>query len=362
MRIKKFQLKNFKCLSDVQFEFGNLNLLVGANGCGKSSLIHSLLLLRQSYEQTGNVNNLITYGKYVNLGMAKDILYEYAEEDEDISYRFTAEYVYEELIYGYESESHILKRTNKAIDKLNDLNLWGSSFEYLSAERIVPQTTYSSIMKDSLLGMHGENALSFLEKYGDSLEVDNVFWDESGNKSLLYYVNQWLNHLFQGFSLRLSQISEADAVSLIYTEKSRDRVSYTHRPINVGFGITYVLPIIIALLKAKQDDLILIENPEAHLHPRAQRMIGELLVKAALTGAQIIVETHSDHILNGIRICAKKQLISPEIIKIFFFMKEDVGFKYNVNIYTPMIDKDGNIDIWPEGFFDEWDNELSELF
>lgn len=117
-----------------------------------------------------------------------------------------------------------------------------------------------------------------------------------------------------------------------------------------------------AIKKAKKDDLILIENPEAHLHPKAQRIIGELLVKAARTDAQIIVETHSDHILNGIRICTKKQEISPEQVKIFFFMKEDVGFRYNVNIYAPEMDEDGNIDIWPEGFFDEWDNALAELF
>ena len=87
-----------------------------------------------------------------------------------------------------------------------------------------------------------------------------------------------------------------------------------------------------------------------------------MLAKAARTGAQIIVETHSDHILNGIRICAKKQEILPEKIKIFFFMKEDVGSKYNVNIYAPEMDNEGNIDIWPEGFFDEWDNALAELF
>lgn len=362
MRISKFRLKNFKCLSHVQFEFGNLNLLAGANGCGKSTLIHSLLLLRQSYEQTGTVKNLLTYGKYINLGLGKDILYEYAEDTEDISYELAGGNEIIDLVYEYEAESHILKCKNEINSEYTKFNLWKDSFEYLSAERIVPQTIYSSIMQESLLGMHGENALSFLEKYGDSLEVNDVFEDGSGNKSLLYYVNQWMDMLFHGFSLKLSQISEADAVSLRYSEKSRDRVSNPHRPINVGFGITYVLPIVIALLKAQENDLILIENPEAHLHPRAQRIIGELLVKAAATGAQIIVETHSDHILNGIRVCTKKELISPEKIKMFFFMKEDVGTKYNVNIFAPVMDSEGNIDIWPEGFFDEWDNALAELF
>ena len=98
------------------------------------------------------------------------------------------------------------------------------------------------------------------------------------------------------------------------------------------------------------------------MHPKAQRLIGELLAKAATTGAQIIVETHSDHVLNGVRISAKNKIIAPSDIKMFFFMKEDIGSKYHTNIYLPQMDKDGNIDIWPSGFFDEWDNALALLF
>ena len=108
MKIDKFQLKNFKCLSKVTFEFGNLNLLAGANGCGKSSLIQALLLLRQTYERTGDMKQLFTYGKYVNLGMAKDVLYEYAEDDEDILYKLTGTDGEKELIYKYEAASRIL--------------------------------------------------------------------------------------------------------------------------------------------------------------------------------------------------------------------------------------------------------------
>ena len=139
-------------------------------------------------------------------------------------------------------------------------------------------------------------------------------------------------------------------------------VGNAHRPVNVVYGITYVLPIIIAVLKAKKDDLIILENPEAHLHPKAQRLIGELLVKAASTGTQIILETHSDHILNGIRISAKKNYINAEKVKFFFFLREDIGSKFNVNVYSPVLNQQGDIDVWPEGFFDEWDNALAEMF
>ena len=123
-----------------------------------------------------------------------------------------------------------------------------------------------------------------------------------------------------------------------------------------------MLPVLTALLKAKDGELIILENPEAHLHPRAQRLLGELISKAASTGAQIIVETHSDHILNGIRISVKNNDLEADKVKLFFFMRERVAEKYNVNVYAPVLAQNGDVDIWPEGFFDEWDNALAELF
>lgn len=363
MKIDKLKLINFKCLSNVTFEFGNLNILAGANGCGKSTLIQSLLLLRQSYEQYRNLDVLALYGKYINLGSAKDILYEHAGKNEEISYSlFNENGEKMEVSYEYVPESRMLNNWKKNLSNCHDFNIFGNTFEYLSADRIAPQTIYSSISQDDFLGNHGENALNFLERYGDTFKVDRIFWDDTNNEYLLYYVNKWMEKIFQGFRLQLSPIAEADAVGLRYSEKSRDWVSNSYRAINVGFGITYVLPILVALLKAKKDDMIIIENPEAHLHPKAQRIMGELLAKAATIGAQIIVETHSDHILNGVRISAKNKIISPSHIKMFFFMKEDIGVRYHTNIYSPQIDAEGNVDIWPEGFFDEWDNALAQLF
>ena len=81
-----------------------------------------------------------------------------------------------------------------------------------------------------------------------------------------------------------------------------------------------------------------------------------LFIWMTLLGAGVCVRTHSHMRMDII------DTFLPEKIKIFFFMKEDVGSKYNVNIYAPEMDNEGNIDIWPEGFFDEWDNALAELF
>lgn len=362
--LNKLKIKNFKCFSDVTFELSNLNLLAGANGCGKSSVIQALLLLRQSLEENGSLNKLSTYGKYVNLGLSSDVLYDYAETDNENIF-FELEDDSNNILkleYPYIPEKSVLKSKKMIEEREYTYNLFTDAFEYLAAERISPQTTYSIMDQSDALGIHGENAINFLERRGADYEVDRVFWDDTGNRYLLYYVNYWLEKMFPGFNLYSNRISEADAVSLRYKEKSRDMVSNPHRAVNVGYGITYILPVIIAVLKAKKGDLIILENPEAHLHPKAQRIVGELLVKAASIGAQIILETHSDHILNGIRISVKKKYINANKVKFFFFSREDVGSKYNVNIYSPVLNQEGDIDIWPEGFFDEWDNALAELF
>lgn len=82
--------------------------------------------------------------------------------------------------------------------------------------------------------------------------------------------------------------------------------------LNMGFGVSYSLPIIVALLSAREGDILVLENPEAHLHPRGQRKIGELVALAAANGVQIFMETHSDHVLNGIRLSVRNKKISSD--------------------------------------------------
>jgi predicted ATPase len=130
------------------------------------------------------------------------------------------------------------------------------------------------------------------------------------------------------------------------------------RPQNVGFGLTQIFPIIVALLAAQVGDMLLIENPEVHLHPRAQQDIGTLIARVAASGVQCIVETHSDHVLNGIRLAVKKGIAWPEDIAIHFFSQDEKG---ETSVLSPHVDMSGRLDAWPEGFFDQFDSALSQL-
>ncbi|MEG1094995.1 MAG: DUF3696 domain-containing protein [Lactococcus sp.] len=90
--------------------------------------------------------------------------------------------------------------------------------------------------------------------------------------------------------------------------------------------------------------------------------MGELIAKACAGGVQIIVETHSDHLLNGIRLAVKRKDIDRSLIRLNYFYRY---FEANKIVHTkssPTILDNGGLSDWPEGFFDEWDKAIDELF
>jgi predicted ATPase len=102
----------------------------------------------------------------------------------------------------------------------------------------------------------------------------------------------------------------------------------------------------------------LIENPEAHLHPEGQLVMGDLLARASAAGVQVIVETHSDHVLNGIRLAVKRGTLKATDTGFRFFQRNDVGA---AEIKKPTIGQDGMLSEWPSGFFTQWDDALVQL-
>lgn len=124
----------------------------------------------------------------------------------------------------------------------------------------------------------------------------------------------------------------------------------------MGFGLTQVFPIIVAALSAKAGDILLVENPEVHLHPAGQALMGQFLSQVAGAGIQVIVETHSDHILNGVRRAVKSEGLPPNQVAIHFFRPRTL--EGGAQVISPQIDKTGNLDTWPDGFFDQFDKDM----
>jgi predicted ATPase len=180
---------------------------------------------------------------------------------------------------------------------------------------------------------------------------------ETKSQALIDQVEAWMGEISPGTRITISPKPDIDLISMQYSYGD----SKLYRATNVGFGISYILPIIVAILASEPGTLILLENPEAHLHPKGQSKMGELLALAASCGVQIIVETHSDHLLNGIRLAVHDGKIEPEEVQLHYFQRQEKEGMMVSEVTSPNIDKNGRIDEWPDGFFDEWEKNLITL-
>lgn len=363
--IERVILENFKCFEYLDLECSNLNVLTGINSTGKSSLIQALLLLRQAYEVGRIENGLHLNGDIINLGLGQDLLYDESNRDViGISLIDDGDCLL--WNYQYEPESDYLRvfSLDDVVSRnLSKKNLFSDSFSYIAADRIGPQRyyrkSYHDIHDKNQVGYRGDLFVDFISERGNEDRVANekVFHPMGLGQTLLAHTEAWLSEISPGVNLEVVNYKEAGVLSLGY-RVNRTESARPHSAINVGFGISYVAPIVIALLKAKKGDLVILENPEAHLHPRGQRKMGELIAKAASGGVQIILETHSDHLLNGIRLSVKKRILERKLIRInYFYIQEGIHQKI-----SPAILDDGSLSSWPDGFFDEWDKAMDELF
>lgn len=89
--------------------------------------------------------------------------------------------------------------------------------------------------------------------------------------------------------------------------------------------------------------------------------MGELLALAASCGVQVVIETHSDHVLNGIRLAVHSGKLEPEDVQLHYFQRQEKQGQIFTEVVSPRIDRNGRIDRWPDGFFDEWEKNLITL-
>jgi len=363
--IQVIGIKNFKSIKEVQIETKSLNLLMGLNGMGKSSFIQSLLLLMQSDKLEQNIFDL--KGSLVQIGQGRDALYQYANEEQiefliyfsnDIVYNWKLKYQSDKdkltAIKGYDSpQMEIFRNLTK-------------NFQFISAERIGPQDLYdasSIIVSDKKhIGLNGEFTAYYLNVFGYEYVVNEKMRHlKAISNKLIEQVNAWLGEISPGISINTKYLPEIDKVILDYQFKIGHGETNSFKPKNVGFGITYVLPIIVALLCAESGKIIVIENPESHIHPHGQAQLGRLMALAAANGAQLFVETHSDHILNGIRVAIKATDIPKQDVNIMFFDKITSNQEQYSRITEIKVDEKGELSEYPIDFLDEWNNQLLNL-
>ena len=213
--------------------------------------------------------------------------------------------------------------------------------------------------RQSNLGTRGEYAWNYLyARQNETMaSTDPRCSQLPAGRQLLDVVNCWLQEITPGANIRLDEVQRADAVVAGFSfDRPNDVPTLRYRATNVGFGLSYALPVLMSLL-APPGSLCLIENPEAHLHPRGQTRLAELAVRAALAGVQVIIETHSDHFMDGVRIAVREGLIQPTQTAFHYF--EDDGGRTVVS--SPQVSADGRLSEWPTGFFDQHEENLARL-
>jgi predicted ATPase len=374
--IRFLSLTNFKCFDYLELEFAPLTLITGINGVGKSTIIQSLLLLRQSHDwRFLEENKAFVNGELVNLVSGSDIRYKWEEKNPEVKI---------EIEFSDGSESSWTLSTELGSDEIPikssalsgpvfGQNLFRYTFSYLYSERPGPRLGGYSLMgnfrhKGRLGTRFGELAPALF--FNVRSEKINIFISELKHPYCEDYtvfnnVNAWLSFIFSTkIDVRPKQKSSVE-VDLEFFISNGDKAPLSIPAVHSAFGYSYLFPVVLGLLTAEPGSLFIVENPEAHLHPSAQTKIGKLLALASQNGVQIIVETHSDHLLNGIRLMVKGDellgKVDQEKVLVHYFSSADIESSMVRSKKTIKIRTDGKLEAWPVGFFDEWERSLGQL-
>jgi len=371
--ISTLDIENFKCFSALRFRVSALTLLTGYNAGGKSSAVQPLLLLAQSTRHNPLRQSIILNGPHIRLGTVGDVLptnkalsnlvFKISEKDIEFTWRAIAKAGERkfEVTESISPELELLEiiSGNLVAETKTKLLATLTTLSYLSAIRQGPSDAYPTpeSSEDSAVdvGIDGRYAPYWYDQFVDEEVGEHRRHPNEPASSFRKQADAWLSTLFPGAKVNVQHNAQMALYALQF--RNSDFGDW-RRPSNVGYGFSYAFPIIVALLAAAEEQVIVIDSPEAHLHPYAQSQMGRIISHFAAAGVQIIVETHSDHFLNGVRLAVKDNKLAPSDLQVHFFTgATDSGH----GVLSLNIDKDGRIADWPEGFFDQSERDIARL-
>jgi predicted ATPase len=400
MLIKSLSLKDFKCFEQVDIDFGKITLLTGANSSGKSSLIYALLGIMQSkyFPQYFALN-----GELINMGGFDEVLRKKAEKREfeiNIFLGYYKDFYLTRWVQNGVNEQPQLKEMshsvytfknivdNKAIiettwdteeyNLLDELEKKGdivirqddskiiiedkepidiedyecdvyfrdliehNNFYFIGSFRLPPERTYYQKPNASKVGVNGEGYIDQIIKWEES---DKKKYDE-----LIVAVTEM--GLFK--TIQANKMKGGRFELNVQVNENSELASLT----DVGFGISQFLPIIVADLQMEDDSCLAISQPEIHLHPKIQATLGDYFCKQVNnTDKQYIVETHSEYLINRMRLLIVKGELKPEDVKLYYM--ENDGIK--TTTYAIELTTDGQIKNAPQGFFDTYEMDVMDI-
>lgn len=344
-------IKGFKCFIDDTISLGRLTLLTGSNASGKSSVIQSLLLLKYASESEGEEVELrLDEPRYAFDFGNSDSLINCDSLTDEVSIRINTG----GGIYFNGGEQRQNRQLYVHIDQLGLLKSYFSEgLLYLNAERQGPRYEHQKTMDgNAVFDCHGANiGYTIAENWNKKVQGSRLRRQTDDEAMFNVAMDDWVDYVFPGIAVRINMVGSQNYQILVRDKNHNVQTDST----NVGFGISYALPIVVAGLLAKERSWLVVENPEAHLHAKAQSNMGYFLGIMASSGLRVLVETHSEHIVNGIRrATVVSGRPSTNDINIYFFKGEN-------KIVPIYVDSTGNLSDFPIDFFDQSRQDMLEI-
>jgi len=373
--LRSLDLSNLKCFSALRVGLSPLTLFTGFNAAGKSTALHSLILLTQGLRLDPSSEHLPLNGPLIRLGSPEDVFLDdsnkakisVADAEEEISWRFDRQNAFQIEKATHRTPSGESREwdkmlwkpdgavaSNSLIDSIRDVIFLGAARGGTPDVYPSPDAVKNVVNAD--VGNEGQFAPWWYAEMADEVIEGARLHPGEARTSMRQQLGAYLGELFPNAEASADSIQRT---SLVRIGLRTGTTSDYRRPANIGYGLTYAFPILVALLLARREQVVIIESPEANLHPRAQSKMGGILARFAAAGVQVLVESHSDHVLNGIRMAVKKQVIPHSDVAIHFF--GGVDSKGNHGVISPSVDSKGTVDNWPEGFFDQGESDLAVL-
>ncbi|GAA2160192.1 putative ATPase [Humibacillus xanthopallidus] len=351
--IGELRVHNLKRFIDQSFRFTPLTVLTGLNSSGKSTIIQSLLLAYQAQLTTSNVVSL-NAEPGLQLGQPADVLAVDAATSriavsldvDDVWH----DWAFETQFEGAEAASYLVRTENSDA---------GISLTYLGAERVGPRTsqavspTPTSRDDETVhLGDDGRFVAHALAVHGRREVAQPLLHPQQSKVTTLHSQTEaWMSELVGRVQFDARLIPRTDLATLHVRSTS---ATDWFLPTNVGFGISYALPIVVAGLGARPNSVLIVDSPEAHLHPAAQSSLARFLALVAAGGVQVVIETHSDHVLNGVRRAVVDALVDAEDVIVHFLAGDRDPTEIELN-------ERGRPTAWPLGFFDQLEVDLRHI-
>jgi predicted ATPase len=351
--IDLLSIRGFKRFDSAQLSIEPLTVLTGLNGAGKTSVIQALLLM---CEANRNQHVKLRGPFDLELGTAADVVnWQHAT---NVEFHVREDGVtFDWVLQSPSDEARHLLVISKPDPLPMAFQAAPGRFTYLSAERLGPRVRVdaSSLPVDVLeIGVRGEFAAEIIEVRGLRPGFNDRHHPNLDVQSLLkYQIEMWLGEITRPLQINAEHHKGADAYALSFQAPEGEWV----RAPNMGFGVSYALPIVVAGLTAATGGLMIVENPEAHLHPAGQSRMGVFLAWLASKGVQVIVETHSDHVLNGMRrAIGEHAYLKPNKAVVHFF-----DHATPLDVQELRFTERGSVSHWPQGFFDQYQIDVAAL-